>query len=138
MRSALDTAPGIFASTEVGRAALEEGLVLVAGDVDAYIGAPALRVAHLAEHPAVGGEDALDGLQGAVGVGVDVHGGRAGGVHVLGGDLAVGDQPLQLRLGGCEAALAVGDGDGVEVAHMGLEMCIRDRFCHAWPQVAKR
>ena len=42
MRSALDTAPGIFASTEVGRAALEEGLVLVAGDVDAYIGAPAL------------------------------------------------------------------------------------------------
>lgn len=38
MRSALDTAPGIFASTEVGRAALEEGLVLVAGDVDAYIG----------------------------------------------------------------------------------------------------
>lgn len=100
MRSALDTAPGIFASTEVGRAALEEGLVLVAGDVDAYIGAPALRVAHLAEHPAVGGEDALDGLQGAVGVGVDVHGGRAGGVHVLGGDLAVGDQPLQLRLGG--------------------------------------
>ena len=30
MRSALDTAPGIFASTEVGRAALEEGLVLVA------------------------------------------------------------------------------------------------------------
>ena len=54
MRSALDTAPGIFASTEVGRAALEEGLVLVARDVDAYIGAPALRVAHLAEHPAVG------------------------------------------------------------------------------------
>ena len=45
MRSALDTAPGIFASTEVGRAALEEGLVLVARDVDAYIGAPALHMA---------------------------------------------------------------------------------------------
>ena len=37
------------------------GWCLSPGDVDAHIGAAALRVAHLAEHPAVGGEDALDG-----------------------------------------------------------------------------
>ena len=50
---------GLF---KVFRAALEEELVLIAGDVNGHAGPSPLGVGHLAEDPAVGGEDALDGL----------------------------------------------------------------------------
>ncbi len=43
------------------------------------------------------------------------------GLTILGGHLAVLDQTADHLVGGHKAALAVGDGDGVEVAHMGLE-----------------
>ena len=99
---------------EILRARLKEGLMLVPRDILAHEGTAALQMAHLAEHPAVRGEGALDGLQRAVGVHVDIHRGGPVQVHILGGDLAVGDQGLQGGLGGHEAALAVGDGDGVQ------------------------
>ena len=51
--------------------------MLLAGDVETHILAVALAVAHLAKDSAVRGEDALDGVHGAVGVGGDVHGGIA-------------------------------------------------------------
>ena len=95
--------------------------MLVAGDVQADVLAPALQVAHLAEDAAVGGEHALDGLDRAVGVHVDVHGGPACQIHILGGHLAVGDELVDHRLGAHKAALAVGDGHGVQVAHVGPE-----------------
>ena len=104
--------------TEILRAGLKQRLMLVAGDVDAHEGAPALQMAHLTEDAAVRGEDALDGLHGAVGVRVNVHGGLAGSVDVLGGHLAAGDQVGDHLGGGYEAALPVGDGDGVQVAHL--------------------
>ena len=42
-------------------------------------------------------------------------------VHILGGHLAVLDQTADHLVGGHKAALAVGDGDGVQVAHLGLQ-----------------
>ena len=93
--------------------------VVLAGDVLVQAGTDALAVTHFAEDPAVGGGDALDGVQRAVGVEVNVSGGVALQVNVLGGDLAVGRQ-LTDQLFGCkELALAVGNGDIVHVAHVG-------------------
>ena len=66
--------------------------VVLAGDVFVQAGSDALAVAHFAEDPAVGGRDALDGVQRAVGVEVDVGGGIAVQINVLGGDLAIGRQ----------------------------------------------
>ena len=80
----------------------------------------ALGVAHLAEHAAVRAGDAFDGQQRTVRVHVQVHARHAGLVHVLRGDLAVGLELGEHIVGGHEAALAVGDGDGVHVAHLGL------------------
>ena len=77
--------------------------------------ADAFGVAHFAEDAAVGGGDAFDGPDGAVGVVVGVHGGGAGEVGVLGGDLAVLRQVTEEIRRAEEAALAVGDGDFVEV-----------------------
>ena len=105
---------------EVPRRAPEQPHIVLTGDVAVEAGAGALAVAHLAQDPAVGGGDALDGPGGAVGVEGGVHGGRAGEVHVLGGDLPVRSQALQHLRGGHEAALAVGDGDGVDAALFGL------------------
>ena len=79
--------------------------VVLAGDVLVQAGADALAVAHFAEDPAVGGRDALDGVQRAVGVEVDVGGGVALQINVLGGDLAVGRQPANQRFRGQELAL---------------------------------
>ena len=107
--------------TVVQCARLEDGLVLVAGDVLGDPLALALTVAHLAEHPPVGGEDALDGLHRAVGIGGDVQGGDGGGVGVLGGNLAVLDHLGEDGLRGHEAALAVGHGDGVHVVQLAQE-----------------
>ena len=89
--------------------------MLISGDIDRHIGPPALGVGHLAQDPAVGGENALDGLHGAVGVGQHVHGGPTLQVHVLGAHLAVGDQVRDDALRSHKAALAVGHRDGVEI-----------------------
>ena len=51
---------------EVGHAALEQGHELLTGDVLVQAVAAALHMAHLAEHAAVGGGDALDAGDGAV------------------------------------------------------------------------
>ena len=75
---------------------------------------------HLAEHAAVRAGDALDGEQRAVRVHIQVHAGGAGLVHVLRGDLTVGPELGEHLVGGHEAALAVGDGHGVDVADRSL------------------
>ena len=93
--------------------------VVLAGDVLVQAGADALAVTHFAEDPAVGGGDALDGVQRAVGVEVDVGGGIAVQINVLSGDLAIGRQLANQFLGGQELALAVGNGNIVHVAHVG-------------------
>ena len=77
---------GLF---EIFHAAFKQGLVLVARDVPGDVGAAALRVAHLAEDPAVGAGDALNSGNRAVDIDVDVHIGAALLVAVLEGDLAV-------------------------------------------------
>ena len=109
-----------FLSAEVIHAALEYGLEPRARDVLVEPGAAALRVAHLAQDPAVRRGDALDGEDGAVGIISDSPSvGFALQVHVLGGDLAVGGQLASAAAPAAdEAALAVGDGDGVDVAHL--------------------
>ena len=68
---------------------LEQLDIILAGDVFVQAGADSLAVAHLAQDSAVGGRDALNGVQGAVGVEVDIGGGVAVQVNVLGGDLTV-------------------------------------------------
>ena len=57
-------------SPKVVHRAAEHAVVVVAGHVDIQVDveAHALGVRHLAEHPAVGGGDALDGGAGAVGI----------------------------------------------------------------------
>ena len=75
---------------------------------------------HLAKHAAVRTGDALDGEQRAVRVHVQIHAGGAGLVHVLRGNLAVGLELGEHLVGGHEAALAVGDGHGVDVADRSL------------------
>jgi hypothetical protein len=71
---------------------LEEGLVLVAGDVLGDVRAGALAVAHLAEDTSARAGDAFDGLERSVGIELDAARGRAGGVAILEGDLAVLDE----------------------------------------------
>ena len=75
---------------------------------------------HLAEDPAVGGGDALDGTHRIVGVEGDVVGGLAVEIHVLRGDLAVFRKRRHHFVACQEAAFAVGDGHGVDLAHLGL------------------
>ena len=54
--------------------------------------ADTLAVTHLVDDPAVGGGDALDGVQGTVGIEVDIAGGLVLQIHILGSDLAIGSQ----------------------------------------------
>ena len=75
-------------------------------------------MAHLAQNPAVGRGDALNGPDGAVGVDIHIHGGGTAQVHILRGDLSVFQELLQQSIGAEEAALAVGDGDIDHVAHL--------------------
>ena len=73
-------------------------------------------MAHLAQHAAVRGADALDGPVGAVRVERHLRRRDAVLVAVLRDDLAVVHQAAQLALAADEAALAVGDGDLVDIA----------------------
>ena len=73
-------------------AALEEGLVLVAGDVLGDVGAGAFAVAHLAEDTSARAGDAFDGLKRSVGIELDAVRGRTGSITILEGDLAVLDE----------------------------------------------
>ena len=74
---------------EVIHAALKQLLVFVAVHVLIQVVAAALGMAHLAQHAAVRAGDALHGIVAAVGVVAHVHGGLAGQVYILGGDLPV-------------------------------------------------
>ena len=62
---------------EVIHAALEEGLVLIAGDVLGDVRAGTLGVAHLAEDAAARAGDAFDGFERSVGIEFDAVRGRA-------------------------------------------------------------
>ena len=75
-------------------------------------------MAHLAQHPAIGRHDAFHSPDGTVGVYVHVHAGDTVLVHILSDDLAVVSQLPNQLLTAQEPALAVGDGDGVNVAHL--------------------
>ena len=77
---------------EVGRAAFQQGLVLLAGDVAGHVLPVPLGVAHLAEHPAGRGEDALNARTEPLGLTAMSMAGHAGEIHVLGGHLAGGDE----------------------------------------------
>ena len=77
---------------EVVDAALEEGLVLVAGDVLGDVGAGAFAVAHLAEDTSARAGDAFDGFERSVGIELDAVRGRTGSITILEGDLAVLDE----------------------------------------------
>ena len=77
-------------------------------------------MSHLAEHAAVRAGDAFNGQQRTVRVHVQIHARHAGLVHILRGDLAVGLELCKHIVGSHETAFAVGDGDGVHVANLGL------------------
>ena len=73
---------------EVIDASLEEGLVLVTGDILGDVGAGTLAVAHLAEDTSARAGDAFDSLERSVGLELDAVRGRTGGVAILEGDRA--------------------------------------------------
>ena len=77
---------------EVVDAALEEGLVLVAGDVLGDVRAGTFGVAHLAEDTSARAGDAFDSFERSVGIELDTVRGCAGGIAILEGDLAVLDE----------------------------------------------
>ena len=91
-----------------------------AGDVFGDVDAAAFGVAHFAKDEAAGAGDAFDGEGALVGVEGLGHGGGAVELGVLGGDLAVGGKGREGGVAGEEAAFAVGDGDGVEVADLAV------------------
>ena len=66
--------------------------MLVAGDVLGDVRTGALGVAHLAEDTSAGTGDAFDGFERSVGIELDTVRGRAGGIAILEGDLAVLDE----------------------------------------------
>ena len=108
-----------------------------AGDVFCDVGAGAFGVAHLAEDSAAGGGDAFDGAERAVRVVGDIHGGRAGFVAVLGGDLASGGEFCDDFGAGVEATFAVGERDGVDVADFVVRKPWRQRAGHAGVRVTR-
>lgn len=97
---------------------LKQRLILLAEDVLADVLGVAFGVAHLAEDTAIRGSDALDRTHRAVRVVRDVHGRISVEVDILEGNLAVGNQAVDLGLRGDKAAFAVGNGDGVQVADL--------------------
>ena len=101
---------------EVIDAALEEGLVLVAGDILGDVGAGAFGVAHLAEDTSARAGDTFDGLERSVGIELDAVRGRTGGVAILEGDLAVLDEVGDDRRRRGETAFAMRERDGVHLA----------------------
>lgn len=94
--------------------------MFVAGDVFGDVLASALGVAHFAEDAAAGAGDAFDGEGALVRIGWFGHGRGAVWLAVLSGDLTVGGELLKGVVAGEEAAFAVGDGDGVEVADLAV------------------
>jgi hypothetical protein len=80
---------------EVIHAALEEGLVLVAGDVLGDVRAGALGVAHLAEDAAARAGDAFDGFERSVGIELDAVRGRA--APFIGSDPTIVAAPKSAR-----------------------------------------
>ena len=92
---------------EVVYASLEEGLVLVAGDVLGDVGAGTFGVAHLAEDTSARAGDAFDGFKRSVGIELDAIRGRAGSITILEGDLAVLDEAGDDGRGRGEAAFAM-------------------------------
>ena len=92
----------------------KDRLGFVAGDIFRDVFGETLGVCHFPEDAAAGGGDAFDGGEGAVGVEGVLHGGGAGGIAVLGGDLAVGGEGGESFRRGEKLALAVGDGNGVD------------------------
>lgn len=121
---------------EVADASLEDRLVFVAGDVFGDVGAGAFGVAHFAEDASAGAGDALDGSERSVGVVGDVHGGHAVFVAILGGDLAGGGEFGDDFRAGVEAALAVRERDGVNVAGLAVRKPRRERAGDAGVGVA--
>ena len=96
----------------------EELHVVLAGNVAIELTADTLGVTHLTEDSTIGRGDTLDRADGAVGIEGGIHGGNAAQIHVLGSDLAVCGKLLHQFLACDEATLAVGDGNGVDLAHL--------------------
>ena len=94
--------------------------VLIAVDIHGDVVPDSLGVAHLAENPAVGRRNALDGGEGAVHVPLLVHGDIALGIRIAGRNLPVLLQlfdPLGSR---GEAALSVGSRNHIGLSDLGL------------------
>ena len=63
--------------------------IVVSGNVLVQVFANALAVTHLAEDAAVRAGDTFNGIQAAVGIEAQVHGGLIVQIHILGGNLSV-------------------------------------------------
>ena len=101
---------------KVFHAVCKQRLILFAVDILADKRAVTLGVTHLAEHTAVRRGDTLDRAHGAVRVPRDVHGRVTVQIGVLERYLTVLDQVVDDVLWCYEAALAVRERDGVQVA----------------------
>ena len=107
---------------EVVNRRLEHTVIVVAADIDIQrtLVSDALTVTHLAEHAAIGGSDALDRIDGAIGIEHQIHRGNASVVAVLSCNLTIGGQ-LRNQLGRSdELALAMRDGTGINIAGIGV------------------
>lgn len=93
----------------------KEGLVFLARNVLRDVGAAAFGVTHFTEDATIRAGDSFDRVEGAVRIVGDGHARFAGGIGVLGRDLAVSGQVLNLLRGGVELALSVGDGNEMEI-----------------------
>ena len=89
-------------------------------NVAADICSAALGMSHLAEDPAAGAGDPLDGEERSIGIMTNIHRGIAFQVAVLGGDLASGGQFLDLFRGGVEFPFPMRDRDTVQVIDAAL------------------
>lgn len=99
----------------------------VAGNVLADDGATAFGVAHFPQNVTAGAGDALDGVDGAVGVKLWVHGGFATKVGVLRGNLTDFGEGADVLFGSVELSFAMGEGDVVEIADL--------TACEPWGEV---
>ena len=88
--------------------------IVIARHVSVKRGADALAVPHFAKHPPVGGGDALDGADGAVGIESNIHCSISVKACILRGDLAVCGKLFDQLLRGEKTPLAVRNGNGVK------------------------
>ena len=93
-------------------------LILIARHVLGDVLADALRVAHLAEHATIRTRNTLDGVDGAIRVERDRHRRLAVIVDVLRRDLSAHAELRDDFLIRDEAALAVRDGDAMDIADL--------------------